>query len=100
MAKRQIVHLSKNKQVITIVVIRAVGNFAVDVVVAPVVIRRMLEGVAALERQTAREALLDRGLQGVVMIIGIVPEIVDVLRPAVLVVEGSAVVLRYCREAN
>src|SRR6266850_6924856 len=69
MAKREIVHLRKNKQVVAIVVIRAVGDSAVDVVVASVVIRGMLEGVAALKGQTTREALLDCGLQGVVMII-------------------------------
>ena len=59
MAKRKIVNLRKNKQVVAIVVIRAVSNSAVDVVIAPVVVRGMLEGVAALEGQTAREALLN-----------------------------------------
>src|SRR6267378_2641868 len=101
MAKRQIVHLSKDKQVITIVVIGPEGNSAVDVVVASIIVRGMLEGVATLKRQTAREALLDGGLQGVVMIIGIVPEIIDALGPTVLAVEGPAVVLRYSSgEAN
>src|SRR5882762_8110046 len=93
MAKREVIHLRENKQVVAIVVIRAVGNSAVDVVVASVVVRGMLEGVAALKGQTAREALLDGGLQGVVMIIGIVPEIIDALGPTVLAVEGPAVVL-------
>ena len=100
MPKREVVHLREDKQVIPIVVIRAEGNPAVDVVVASIIVRGMLKGVATLKRQTSREALLDRGLQGVVMIIGIIPEIVDVLRPAVLAVEGPAVVLRYSREAN
>src|SRR5690242_16144802 len=95
MTKREIVNLRKYKQVVAIVIIWAIRNSTVDVVVAPVVVGGMLERVAPLEGQTAREALLDGSLQGVVVIVGIVSEIVDTLRPAVLAKERSAVVLRY-----
>src|SRR2546422_5155578 len=101
MANREIVNLRKNKQVVAIVVIRAVSDSAVDVVVAPVVVGGMLEGVATLKGQTSRVALLDCGLQGVVMIICIVSKIIDALGPAVQVVKGPTIVLRYAsREAN
>src|SRR5207249_6111801 len=95
MAKREIVDLRKDKQVVAIVVIRAVSNSAVDVVIASVVVRGMLEGVTALEGQTTGEALFNCRLQGIVVVIGIASEIIDILRPAVVVVERPAVVLWY-----
>src|SRR5690242_19401719 len=81
---------------VPIIVIRPIGYFLVYVVIAPVVVRGVLECVVSIERQTGGEPLFYDCLQRVVVVIGIVAEVIDVLLPAIRKIKRPTRVSRYC----
>src|ERR1700682_3141592 len=83
LAEWQIVYLGQDEHVVPVIIVGTIGDFSVDVVIVAVIVGGVLESVIRIEGQTGSEALLDCGLQRVVVIVGIVPEIVDALCPAI-----------------
>src|SRR5712664_2780609 len=94
LAERQLVNLRQDKHIVAVVAARAISNLLIDVEVAVVVVVvRMLERIAAIERQAVSKALLHGGLQRVVFAVCIVACVVEALRPAILWVIGLPAVL-------
>src|SRR5258708_5378751 len=84
-AKRQLVDLRQDEDVVAIVAVRTVVDLPIEARRSAIIVcYGVLKGVVPIEGQPGRKTLLHRHLQRVIFVIEVVPEVTPALRPALL----------------